>query len=155
MNVDKKDPTDFAAALSSDKSVSEALTGKIASIGENIIIRRGVKFTAGENELVASYVHSAVCDGMGKIGVLVLLKFNAGADKNAMAILSKNLAMHIAASKPKFLRKDPSAQDGEALLSQIYIMDGRRAVGEVLKDEQVEIKDFALFVLGDSAKAGE
>ena len=54
-----------------DKTVEEAVTEKITTIGENLHLRRMV---AVEGESVASYVHNAVAEGLGKIGVLVALK---------------------------------------------------------------------------------
>ena len=87
----------------SSKTVAETLTDTIAKIGENMNIRRA-KTVEVENGLVASYVHSAVVDGMGKIAVLVGLKSDAGAD--ALAGLGKQLAMHIAAANPASLSEE-------------------------------------------------
>ena len=66
------------------------MTEKITTIGENLHLRRMV---AVEGESVASYVHNAVAEGLGKIGVLVALK---GADNG----IGKQIAMHVAATSP-------------------------------------------------------
>lgn len=87
----------------STKTVSETVTDAIAKIGENMNIRRA-KTISVENGLVASYVHGAVADGMGKIAVLVGLKSDASSDM--LANLGKQLAMHIAAANPASLSEE-------------------------------------------------
>ncbi|GHF28536.1 elongation factor Ts [Kordiimonas sediminis] len=82
------------------KKVEEALTDAIATIGENMNIRRAVQLEVEEG-VIASYIHSAVADGMGKIAVLVALKSSADAD--ALNALGKQLAMHVAATNPASL----------------------------------------------------
>ncbi|WP_262691592.1 translation elongation factor Ts [Kordiimonas aestuarii] len=82
------------------KPVSEVLTDSIATIGENMNIRRAVVLEV-EKGLVAPYVHNAVADGMGKIAVLIALKSDAGED--VLAPLGKQLAMHVAAANPASL----------------------------------------------------
>ena len=77
------------------KPVSELLTDAIATIGENMSLRRMVKVSG---ELVVSYVHNSVADGMGKIGVLVTLS----GDNEAFG---KQVAMHIAAANPTALNE--------------------------------------------------
>ena len=76
--------------------VSEILTNKISTIGENMTIRRMARL---EGESVATYVHNAVSEGMGKIGVLVAM---TGTDKG----IGKQIAMHIAAANPASLSVD-------------------------------------------------
>jgi len=83
------------------KSVADTITDKIATIGENMSLRR---MAAIEGETVVSYVHNAAADGMGKIGVLVALK---GGD-NAFG---KQIAMHIAATNPAALNEAELDQD--------------------------------------------
>jgi len=89
------------------------LTNLIATIGENMALRRSKKLTVGEG-VVAGYVHNQTAPGLGKIGVLVALESTGPADK--LAQLGKQLAMHIAAAKPEALTTadvDPSALDRE------------------------------------------
>ncbi|NVJ70379.1 MAG: elongation factor Ts [Alphaproteobacteria bacterium] len=92
----------------SSKPVSEVLTDNIATIGENMTIRRAA-IVEVENGLVANYIHGAVADGMGKIAVLVGLKSDAGED--VLAPLGKQLAMHIAAANPASLSEDDLDQE--------------------------------------------
>ncbi len=84
------------AADMGGKTVEEVVTNKVATIGENMSVRR---MAALEGDTVVSYVHNAVTDGMGKIGVLVALK---GADNG----IGKQIAMHIAAVNPASLGAD-------------------------------------------------
>ncbi|UWP93438.1 translation elongation factor Ts [Aliiroseovarius crassostreae] len=77
------------------KSVADIITDKIATIGENMSLRR---MASVEGDVVASYVHNAAADGMGKIGVLVALK---GGDQ----AFGKQVAMHIAAANPQALNE--------------------------------------------------
>ncbi|AZQ67499.1 elongation factor Ts [Silicimonas algicola] len=77
------------------KSASERLTDAIAKIGENMTIRRMTKISG---DAVASYVHNAAGDGMGKIGVLVA--YSGGDDATA-----RQIAMHIAAVNPAALNE--------------------------------------------------
>jgi len=96
----------LAAANLGAKSVADTITDKIATIGENISLRRMAKL---EGETVVSYVHNAMTDGMGKIGVLVALN---GAD----AAFGKQVAMHIAATNPAALDEaslDPAIVEKE------------------------------------------
>ncbi len=88
------------------KTVADQLTGAIATIGENMTLRR---MAAIEGDAVAAYVHNAAAEGMGKIGVLVALK---GADNG----IGKQLAMHIAATAPMALDEaslDPAIVERE------------------------------------------
>ncbi len=88
------------------KTVEAALTGAIATIGENMTLRRMTKI---EGDTVAAYVHNAAADGLGKIGVLVALK---GADNG----IGKQIAMHIAATAPMSLSEadlDPAVLERE------------------------------------------
>lgn len=76
------------------------LTGLIAKIGENMALRRAKRLSVGSG-VVAGYIHNQVAPGLGKIGVLVALESTAPADR--LALLGKQLAMHIAAAKPEAL----------------------------------------------------
>ena len=89
-----------AAAYPGGGTVAEKLTTLVATIGENMSLRRGVGLSVGQG-VVASYVHNAASPGLGKIGVLVALESTGPADK--LAALGKQLAMHIAAANPMSL----------------------------------------------------
>ncbi|MDF1668809.1 MAG: translation elongation factor Ts [Roseovarius sp.] len=83
----------LAAADMGGKSVADTITAKVATIGENMSLRR---MAALEGDIVVAYVHNAAAAGMGKIGVLVALK---GGDE----AFGKQVAMHIAATNPAAL----------------------------------------------------
>lgn len=88
------------------KTVADTLTDKIATIGENMTIRR---MAAVSGDTVVSYVHNAVADGMGKIGVLVAMN---GGDE----AFGRQVAMHVAAANPASLSEadlDPSVLEKE------------------------------------------
>jgi elongation factor Ts len=80
------------------QSVDEAIASAIATIGENMTLRRAAVLGVNEGA-VSSYVHSAVVDGLGKIGVLVGLESKGKAD--VLAEFGRKLAMHVAAANPQ------------------------------------------------------
>jgi elongation factor Ts len=92
-----------AAAYPDGGTVGEKLTENIATIGENLKIRR-VKTVLVAKGLVVPYVHLPVAEGLGKIGVLIGLESDAGAD--VLGPLGKQLAMHVAAAFPIALDAD-------------------------------------------------
>jgi elongation factor Ts len=115
-----------AAAYPTGGTAAEALTALVAKIGENMTLRRAVvlKVSAGA---VATYVHSAVAPGLGKIGVLVALESTGDADK--LGALGRQIAMHIAATNPISLdiaSVDPAALAREkAILSEQAAASGK------------------------------
>ena len=82
------------------RTVADELTQLIATIGENMTMRRSQTLTVSQG-LVATYIHGALQPGLGKIGVIVALESAAPADK--LAEFGKQLAMHIAAASPEAL----------------------------------------------------
>lgn len=102
-----------AAELEGGKSVQDTLTDLIATIGENMALRRMAKLEVS-NGLVAGYMHNALSGNMGKIGALVALETEGDASK--LEALGKQLAMHVAAAFPQFLDRDsvdPAAMERE------------------------------------------
>ena len=87
---------DLMGASVEGGTVQDVLTNKIATVGENMQVRR---MATVEGDTVASYVHNAAADGMGNIGVLVALK----GDNEAFG---RQVAMHIAAAAPQSLSAD-------------------------------------------------
>ena len=138
------------------RSVSEELTQKIATIGENMNIRRMEKLSVKEGQVV-SYVHNAAAEGMGRIGVLVALESSAPAD--VLTGLGKQLAMHAAATAPASLTAedlDPEmvARERQILIDQAVqsgkpediaekMVEGRmkKFIKEVVMLEQVFVID--------------
>lgn len=104
---------DLVEGGTAHRTVAEQLTHLIATIGENMTIRRAKRLHVNEGA-VATYVHSAVKPGLGKIGVLVALE---GASEAAvMETLGRQIGMHVAAARPEALDVsvvDPAALDRE------------------------------------------
>ena len=103
-------------------TVQEAIANAIATIGENMTLRRvaQLKVTAG---VIGSYVHGAVADGLGKIGVIVALESTGKADE--LALLGRQLAMHVAATNPIAL--DLASVDPEVLAREKAILAEKNA----------------------------
>ncbi len=161
-----------------EKSVEETVTEKIATIGENLHVRRMV---AVEGETVASYVHNAVAEGLGKIGVLVAL---TGADNG----IGKQIAMHVAATSPASLSQadlDPALIEREknvlteqaresgkleaviekmivgrmnkffeevTLLNQKFVMNPDITVAQAAKEAGVTVTGFARLAVGEGVE---
>ncbi|MSP88399.1 MAG: elongation factor Ts [Alphaproteobacteria bacterium] len=87
-----------AAFPGAGRSVADQLTHLIATIGENMSLRRALVLSVNPG-VVVTYVHNQLVPGLGKIGVLVALESSAPADK--LAALGKQLAMHVAAANPQ------------------------------------------------------
>jgi len=122
-----------AAAYPTGGTVSEKLTDNVATIGENQQIRR-IKTVAVEKGAVVSYMHTAAADGLGKIGVLIALESEAGAD--VLEPLGKQLAMHAAAAFPMAL--DADSLDAEVIERERKIAAEKAA--ETGKPEDVQAK---------------
>ncbi|MGI9381220.1 MAG: translation elongation factor Ts [Methyloligellaceae bacterium] len=92
----------------SDKSVGDYLTEMIGTIGENMSLRRTAQVGVSEG-VVSAYMHNSISENVGKIGVLVGLE--SSGDKEKLAALGKQVAMHIAASRPLSVSSDELDQD--------------------------------------------
>jgi elongation factor Ts len=99
-----------------ERNVQEQLTHMIATIGENMSIRR-VQTLSVDKGVVSSYIHTALAPGIGKIGVLVALETEA--DSAKADAFGKQLAMHVAAAKPQSVSRDDMDQE---------IVDRERAI---------------------------
>lgn len=84
-------------------TVAEKLTQLVATIGENMMLRRTARLSVTDG-IVVSYVHNSIVPGLGKIGVLVALE--SSGDKGKLAALGKQLAMHVAHSNPQAMTAD-------------------------------------------------
>lgn len=92
-----------------DKTVADYLTEQIAAIGENIKVRRFVRYDVDQG-LVGAYVHAG-----DQIGVLVQLKAPEGTDREKLDELARDVAMHVAAMNPHYLlESDIPAEDEES-----------------------------------------
>ncbi|MFN3169116.1 MAG: translation elongation factor Ts [Hyphomicrobiales bacterium] len=97
------DAVQAATLDGSDKTVDASIKDAVATIGENMNLRRVAKLSVSEG-VVASYVHSSVAPGLGKIGVLVALESSGNAE--ALAGVGRQVAMHVAATTPLSLSVD-------------------------------------------------
>jgi elongation factor Ts len=84
-------------------SVAEQVQEMIATIGENMSVRRTAALSVKEGA-VASYVHNRVADGVGRIGVLVGIESKGAADK--LADVGRQIALHVAAAQPQAVSAD-------------------------------------------------
>jgi elongation factor Ts len=98
------------AAKVGDKTVQEAIQAAIATIGENMSLRRATSLSVGKGA-VGTYMHNSISEGLGKIGVLVALESTG--DAQELAALGRLVAMHIAATNP--LAVDPSGLSADVI----------------------------------------
>jgi elongation factor Ts len=85
------------AAKAGSMTIADAISSAIATIGENITLRRAAVLSVGQG-VVGQYVHNQVSDGLGKIGVLVGLESSGNADE--LTSIGRQVAMHIASANP-------------------------------------------------------
>ena len=173
--IGEDDVEALKAAPMGAKTVQDVVTDKVATIGENLTIRRMAKLTGAA---LTSYVHNAAAPDMGKIGVLVALSGDAEA-------FGRQVAMHIAATNPAALNEpelDPAIVakerqvqidiaresgkpdgviekmiDGRmkkymaevTLLSQAFVVNPDVTVGEAAKDAGVEITGYVRLEVGE------
>ena len=138
------------------RTVSEQLTHLIATIGENMAIRRAAVIAVDQG-VVASYVHTAIRPGLGRIGVLVALESTGDAEK--VAALGKQIAMHVAAASPQFatiadvdpavlareqaIYREKAAASGKPadIIEKMVVGSTRKFYEEVVLTEQPYIMD--------------
>ena len=106
------DMSDISCAIypESQRTVQEEITHQIATIGENISLRRAQTLSV-TNGIISTYVHGALAEGLGKIGVLLALESEG--DRKKLALLGKQLAMHVAAARPEWISKDDVSADDQ------------------------------------------
>jgi len=116
----------LSAAKVEGQSVSDMITGLIATIGENMLLRRLARFQVGQGA-IAFYVHNATAPDLGRIGVLVAVE-GAG-DQAKLQEMGRKVAMHIAATQPLSLSTDdldPAAVERErAIFSEQALESGK------------------------------
>lgn len=163
------------------KTVADVVTDKIVTIGENMSVRRMARISG---DSVAMYVHNAVADGMGKIGVLVAIK---GTDNG----IGKQIAMHIAATNPASLSEadlpadlierekavltEQARESGKpeaiienmikgrmqkffqevTLLNQAFVINPDLTVGAAAKEAGVEVTGFVRMAVGEGIEKEE
>ncbi|MBM5782918.1 MAG: elongation factor Ts [Pelagibacterales bacterium] len=120
LNFDEVEKLKASQFSGTSHSVDEEVKNQISVIGENINVRRIANLSV-QNGVVVSYIHNAIAENMGKIAVLLALE--SSADKTKLEEFGKQVAMHIAATKPDSLTVesvDPSklARETEILKEQ-------------------------------------
>jgi len=100
------DVAKIKAAKAGSVTVEHALADAVATIGENMTLRRAAELSVSKGA-IGSYVHNSVTDGLGKIGVLVGLESPGKSDE--LTALGRLVAMHVAASNPQAV--DPAGLD--------------------------------------------
>ena len=109
-----------------DRNVADELTHLIATIGENMSLRRATALKVEQGAL-GVYLHNSVAEGLGKIAVLVAI--NSDGDAAKLAPVAKQVAMHVAASNPQSISRDdldPAALERE----KAVLSDQARASGK-------------------------
>ena len=140
----------------SDRTVDQELNNNIATIGENMNIRR-VEYLEVSEGVVASYIHNKIAEDLGKLGVIVAIESQA--KKSQLLDVGKQIAMHIAATSPKAINIDDLDNDlvkreKEVLIDQAMstgkpkeiaekMVQGRlqKFFQEVVLNEQVSVID--------------
>jgi elongation factor Ts len=114
------------AAKAGNITISEAIADTIAKVGENMSLRRAAGLSVGKGA-IASYVHNAVSDGLGRIGVIVALE-SSGKDDELKAF-GRMVAMHVASANPQAI--DPSGLDTAAIEREKAVLtDKAKAQGK-------------------------
>ncbi len=98
------------AARAGSITIADAIADTIAKVGENMTLRRAATLSVGKGT-VASYVHSSVADGLGRIGVIVALESAGKPDE--LKAFGRSVAMHVASANPQAI--DPSGLDPAAV----------------------------------------
>lgn len=105
------------AANAGSSTVEHAIKEAVATIGENMSLRRAAILSVPQG-VVTSYIHNAVIDGLGKIGVLVALESSGKADE--LTALGRQIAMHVAAANP--LALDAAGLDPDVVRREKDVM---------------------------------
>jgi elongation factor Ts len=107
-------------------TANDAINSAIATIGENMTLRRAAQVSVGAGA-IGTYVHNSVTEGLGKIGVIVGLESSGQADE--LVALGRQVAMHVAASNPQAV--DPAGLDPQVVAREKDILaDKFRAQGK-------------------------
>jgi elongation factor Ts len=122
-----------ASANSIEVEVKEA----VATIGENMGVRRTASLSVGEG-VVADYVHNKAADGLGKIGVLVALE-SAG-DTDELMTLGRQLAMHVAAASPQVVNVEDLSKEAIERERAIYVEQAKAEPRNAGKSDEILAK---------------
>ena len=122
------DMNKILAARIGDRTVADAITETIAKVGENMTLRRAAALSVGKG-IIASYVHSSVTDGLGRIGVIVALESAGNIDE--LKAFGRMVAMHVASANPQAIDAsglDPATIEREKnVLAEKFKAQGKPA----------------------------
>ena len=110
------------AAHAGSITIADAIADTIAKVGENMTLRRAAGVSVGKGA-VASYVHSAVTDGLGRIGVIVGLESTGNTDE--LKAFGRMVAMHVASANPQAI--EPSGLDPAAIAREKSVLGEKAA----------------------------
>jgi elongation factor Ts len=130
------------AATPAGDVVSDVITGLIATIGENMVLRRSARFAVSEG-VVAAYVHNAIAPDLGRMGVLVALE--SAADPEKLNELGRKIGMHVAATAPLALtveEVDPAAVERERAIFAEQAAESGKPANVVEKMIEGRIRKF-------------
>ena len=131
-----------AAKTADGETVADAITNLIATIGENMMLRRAARFEVAQGA-VATYVHNKTAPDLGRIGVLVAIE---GAGEQAkLAELGQKIAMHVAATAPLSLSTDdldPAAVERERAIFTEQALESGKPAAVVEKMVEGRIRKF-------------
>jgi elongation factor Ts len=114
------------AAKAGSITINEAIADTIAKVGENMSLRRAAELSVGKGA-IGSYVHNAVSDGLGRIGVLVALESTGKSDE--LKAFGRMVAMHVASANPQAI--DPPGLDAAAIEREKAVLsDKAKAQGK-------------------------
>ena len=131
-----------AAKTAEGEVITDMLGNLIATIGENMVLRRAARFEVSQGA-VASYVHNATAPDLGRIGVLVAVE-GAG-DEATLRELGRKIAMHVAATQPLSLSTDdldPEAVERERAIFTEQALESGKPAGVVEKMVEGRIRKF-------------
>jgi len=131
-----------AAKTPGGEGVSDVITGLIATIGENMVLRRSAKLSVTEGA-VAAYVHNAIAPDLGRLGVIVALE--SSADPVALNDLGRKIGMHVAATAPLALtveEVDPAAVERERAIFAEQAAESGKPANVVEKMIEGRIRKF-------------
>ena len=111
------------AAKAGSITINDAIADTIAKVGENMSLRRAAELSVGKG-VVAHYVHNAVSDGLGRIGVLVALESTGMNDE--LKAFGRMVAMHVASANPQAI--DPSGLDAAAIEREKAVLSDKAKV---------------------------
>jgi len=114
------------AAKAGGITINEAIADTIAKVGENMSLRRAAELSVGKGA-IGTYVHNAVSDGLGRIGVLVALESSGKSDE--LKAFGRMVAMHVASANPQAI--EPSGLDAAAIEREKAVLsDKAKAQGK-------------------------